>query len=411
MYAQNVMKLGKHVVPIYFCFLAVLLVSLSGSIQQLWLPSTRYQTELSDVIQTDTGTIYLAFFGSLPRYKGSLTCPSLLQFDTLVLPSLLKHLIAPNARLGFKFRLFGHTWWWDECFDCGTRRSNVSISSSSENYSALPCGQNLNGALGDMLAKVAVFLPGKVEIATITSEKLPDVRDHEYFAFSSIEQVLSTVDEYIARAHGPEPRSVMLLRWDSMFLVPFLFNGLPSHLLYRANWCRAYGELKVGLSGQSCRRIAQFAHCPGPSDGRGSPDFWMLGNRSTLNTAFRGTAEALLSKTLGSDGCCCMHGHLNYIFSRAQQSGVPLGRYKYHHLDYTFVRSYQLASGKEVFFGDAELLENVLLGKPLWLEQADAGAEPDYFYNYTAPQNNSRCDVPMHFCNWSNKTYTVFRPK
>lgn len=347
------------------------------------------------------GAIALAFFGSLPREQGSRTCPSLLQLKSHVLPTLIHNLLAPNVKLGFEFTLFSHTWWWlGPCFDCS--------SSETGSTAVLPCGQNLTETLADLFTEVSNSLPaGKVRIGQVISDELPDVQNTVYFAFASIERNLDILNRYVEEGDGYEPRNVMLLRWDLMFFTPFLFKGLTPHMFYRSNWCRASGETQSGSLGQMCHKIAPYHACNGPSDGRGSPDFWVIGDRPTLRAAFNGTAQAVLSHTLGSDGCCCMHGNLNHVFSRAHERGVQLGRYQYHHMDYDFVRNFK--SG-EIFIrhGDAERWEKVLQGKAAWLEQPGTTSEPNYQYNVSSPQLNSRCDVSLHYCNWTNKTYRLF---
>ena len=96
-----------------------------------------------------------------------------------------------------------------------------------------------------------------------------------------------------------------------------------------------------------------------------------------------------------------MHGVIAGALARAEdRSGVRLGRYLYHQIDFDFVRE-GTPGGRN---HDMSRMTFVRSGGSLWLEGDSKGlSEPPY--RVDLPQGPSVCSEKLHLCTWRNDTY------
>lgn len=133
-----------------------------------------------------------------------------------------------------------------------------------------------------------------------------------------------------------EAKAVLLLRWDAIFFTPFQWAELDWSMLYRANMCNV--NPAAMRAKDSCAPLLPF-YDPKTCPWGDVPDYYFASNTTVMQLVFANALEDYAKRMYTKKKCGVLHGILaGRIAYAAAKHGLPLGRYKYHHLDSTIYR-------------------------------------------------------------------------
>lgn len=146
----------------------------------------------------------------------------------------------------------------------------------------------------------------------------------------SLQEAMDVLDNYISNSEARYDW-VLWTRFDAYYPRAFEIPKLNNSLFYIPYWCKASGIIIYKDDERVCRQLNYFL----PHDATGIPDFWFLSNYEMFRTVMKNISSDFANNKFATGGTAAWHGEM---FGRLKQSGVPVGRYWYHHLDYDYIR-------------------------------------------------------------------------
>ena len=136
--------------------------------------------------------------------------------------------------------------------------------------------------------------------------------------------------------HNVSYTIVLATRYDLVYFSPFLIHLLNPALLWTANWCRAIGAETYCNATHCCHALSRYV----PDIGGGLPDHWAASSLSNMESFF-----VNMSAEYGTTYKSHSYGAHGSFYDRAVHSGLRLGRYLYHRLDYANFRDVFIPAG------------------------------------------------------------------
>jgi hypothetical protein len=203
--------------------------------------------------------------------------------------------------------------------------------------------------------------------------------------------------------HRRAADAVLLLRWDALFFTPFMIGELNSSLLYRSNFCLAPGD-GGDVAGEKCVPLVPYFNrkCPHGD----VPDYWFAANGTVMELVFGRALQEYSQKKFNRKNCAVLHGVLAGLIAYKRATlHVPLGRYRYHHMDSEIFRQPLLDPRLRGFLGETRAGSTAPVGAEaelgrVWQHSSamHALSNHPYEYDWREQRTCSVCSSGLRFC-------------
>eukprot|EP01062_Namystynia_karyoxenos_P025915 TRINITY_DN2029_c1_g1_i2.p1 TRINITY_DN2029_c1_g1~~TRINITY_DN2029_c1_g1_i2.p1 ORF type:complete len:459 (+),score=33.79 TRINITY_DN2029_c1_g1_i2:80-1456(+) len=296
------------------------------------------------------------FFGKVPRDLKN-GPEDILLFEGLVRPSIEASVLRPFAVAAESVDVLVHTW----------ESRDPSITARLR----APLGRMGRGINTQGTVAVRIDKPLSEEELRAKAPWWSPYHVAQVPGLLSMERAVGMASHYENKVHKEPYHLMLLMRLDLVFFRPFSFHSLEVGRFYIANWCLARGaERGAPERNIICRALVPFHRELRASIGGLVPDFYFLSSGANMKNVFGNitglagsprffqTAPTLVghimlsrcSKTVRRH-CCkqsprnCrrpinLHGAMLPLLRGWNLVG-SVRRYLWHHLDFTFARSFQ----------------------------------------------------------------------
>ena len=382
--------------------------------------AARGAVEAREYAGSDPKRFVVVFYGLLPREikeslsRGENVASQISSFLHIVLPALAEHVLLPLMRSGAGVDVVGHTWEdlvedsaahdgpIDARLEEMIRQTLVRAASDAAKDTGTPAVQSM----GSVRVHATRWNGGTSCLSTADRNRLPEFSPG---AFCSTKLALRDVHEH-------EYAMVLLTRWDVVFYTPFEMHLLNTELFYLAHWCRATGP--AHSSAHRARSLEPYGGCP---DFLGAPDWIFTANPAMMHLFWDGFLEGLLEGAWRLPGfresrnelMTCPGNHA-FVLGRAvylaEGGAIRLGRYKYHNMDFDFIRVSE-GSMSEAYRPPSEINHSAnrsqcyaSLRPPnsIWLVDQRDLASPIPYHDARQPSAVSLCHARLHLFECSN---------